>query len=214
MDKNMKEKITTLPNLDNALIKQITFVYNEYISTVSLKGHAASLELGLMYYKLCSALKPKSIVDLGSGFTSYVGRLYAQRNPDVLVYSVDDNNDWLIKTQRFLSKHNVSTDNIISWDVFQNTELKFDIVLYDLGRIPTRIANIDKPFGLVSSNGLVILDDAHFNEQFTKNLRMPAPYLSDIMADALQRLQFESHSLQQETIDCFGRYALAAWRNQ
>lgn len=208
----MKNILEKLPDLESSIQAAITNTYEYYISKISLKGHAASLELGLLLYKLCVQLSPNSIVDLGSGFTSYVFRLYQQKNPSILVYSVDDDSAWLEKTRNFLTSQNLNTTNLILWEQFQTLLNKFDLVLYDLGRIPTRILNIDKPFNFLNPNGLLILDDAHFDEQFSTKLKIPGPFLSDVMDEALQRLQYQSHNLKSQTVDCFGRYALAAWK--
>lgn len=208
----MQEQINNLPPLDSTVVEEITRIYNLYVPKVSAKGHAGSLELGLFAYQFANAFGFKNIVDLGSGFTSAVFRLYMKNNPDVKVISVDDNADWLKKTRAFLEGQQLNTDNLELWDNFKTTSERFDLVLYDLGRILTRIENIDKPFELLAPNGKLILDDAHFNKEFSDNLKIKPPYLADVMAEALKRLGFSHISLKPQTNDCFGRYARLAWK--
>ena len=60
-------------------------------STVSSKGMALSLETAALVLLLCEIKQPKTIVDLGSGFSSYVLRKWAQgAKHDVVVWSVVD----------------------------------------------------------------------------------------------------------------------------
>lgn len=212
MNLETSKLLMTPPQLSNKIKKEITDIYNLYVPRISAKGHAGSLELGLYCYRLAELLKPKSVADLGSGFTSAVFRLYQKYNPETVVKSVDDSAEWLEKTRTFLAGQKLSTENLLLWDTFQNTEETFDIVLYDLGRINTRIDNVNKPYKLVAKwNGLLILDDAHFDKEFSEKLNIKAPFLGDVITRSIIDNDFSSVTPKNETIDGFGRYAKLAY---
>jgi len=79
--------------------------YKNYCKNVSPDSQALSLKASVYCYNYCVKNKPRKIIDLGSGFTSFVLRLY-QKNFStedfkIYVYSVDDNKKWLNKTYNF-----------------------------------------------------------------------------------------------------------------
>ena len=51
--------------------------YIDYVFTVSGAEHAISLPLGAFVLTACETLGPTAAIDLGSGFSSYVLRRYA-----------------------------------------------------------------------------------------------------------------------------------------
>ena len=62
-----------------------------------------------VYFSICFQQRPRIILDLGSGFSSAVFRLYmAQQNVQTTVYSVDDDPLWLNKTRDSLKANNLS----------------------------------------------------------------------------------------------------------
>lgn len=162
-------------------------VYNEYVSDVSNEVWAISWELSKYLIKLIKTLKPKRILDLGSGYSSYIFRKYS----DAEVHSIDTEKVWLQKTKDFLEKNDVATDN-----VFHITEHKmegeYDLILMDLG-----VAERDRA-GLLSvlrnhCSGVIVLDDMHI-ANYRKQARKV--YEKDIIIDLID-----------ETKDKYGRYA-------
>jgi hypothetical protein len=53
----------------------------------------------------------KRLLDLGSGFSSYVLRAYAAGVPGAVGWSVDDDPAWLEKTRAFLVSEGLSTEH-------------------------------------------------------------------------------------------------------
>ncbi|MDP2727812.1 MAG: hypothetical protein Q8P59_09750, partial [Dehalococcoidia bacterium] len=53
--------------------------YGQYTSRVSIDYMAVSLELSAFLMVLCERFRPSSILDLGSGFSSFVFRYYASK---------------------------------------------------------------------------------------------------------------------------------------
>lgn len=144
-------------------IAEITPIYRKYITEVSSEDMAVSHELASFLYVLANILKPKRILDLGSGLSSYVFRLYASKNnSDTCVYSVDDSSEWLEKTKVFLQNNNIKSDNLLLWSEFIEADHeKFDLVFHDIGSMEMRAANLSLVLSLAQKNGVIVLDDTH-----------------------------------------------------
>lgn len=183
--------------------------WEEYIKTVSSKGHASSYELCNYIYEYLKKHNPKYVLDMGSGFSSFTTRYYQkEHNPNAVVYSVDDNSDWIKKTQAYLQQENLSTENLVLFDDFKETELKFDFILYDLGRIPTRIKNIDFPLTVAKSGSVILYDDIHFDKTYSNKVNITEePYLQDVFFDYVDKMNLKFKKLT-ETYDEFGRYCM------
>lgn len=187
--------------------------YNNYINKVSQPDQAISLELALYLYEWCKLNEPRSIVDLGSGFSSYILRMYAKATGS-LVYSVDDNLEWLNKTRQFLQQDNLNVENMMLWEEFKFIDNKFDFIVYDLGDIPTRKTEINFIFDKLNQNGTIILDDAHFDDNHwsAAHPRFNNPTLRTMMESSLTQYNYNYISLYSQTVDTYGRYALQAYK--
>ena len=123
---------------------------------------ALSLETAALIWTLCNDERPQSIVDLGSGFSSFVVRNWVKASGQrSVVWSVDDDAGWLQRSKRYCEDRAVDTSNFATWAVFQHTPLKFDLILYDLGRMPVRFENVGRALDLCSPKGTVVIDDMH-----------------------------------------------------
>jgi len=176
--------------------------YEQYISDVSNDGMAASLELSVFLMILCNIVKPKRILDLGSGYSSLVFRLYASDvNQEVEIWSIDDSFEWLEQTRCFLNTHHLDTGHLHTWDAFikqirQDGRATFDLVLHDLGNIETRKGTLKDVVTLANSNGVIILDDVHF-KAYRGHIRW-----------LLKESKISYRTLKDFTIDEFGRYSM------
>jgi hypothetical protein len=163
-----------------------------------MKDQAISLELAATLLTLCRRLHPAAILDLGSGFSSYVFRYYARDvRPQPYVCSVDDNPKWLERTEGILTKQGLQMGTMVTWANFK-PERQFDLILHDLGGTDVRKATIDRVCGLVSMAGTVLLDDAH--------------HYRSVMLAGIKHAQLEAFSLRFFTLDEIGRYAFLAAR--
>src|SRR6266436_3960151 len=92
----------------------IKTAYEEYTTSVSTPVATISLELTYVIWFLLNKLSPKVIVDLGSGFSSYLFRLYQDTrkysDDACRVFSCDDNPFWLAHTRRFLKNKSLSEE--------------------------------------------------------------------------------------------------------
>jgi hypothetical protein len=82
-----------------AIAKRFENDYLDYLTRVGHPNHAASLELIATLWLLAEDSGARRIIDLGSGFTSFILRTYAAEHPGVEVWSVDDSAEWLERTR-------------------------------------------------------------------------------------------------------------------
>jgi predicted O-methyltransferase YrrM len=174
----------------------------EYVSAVSTDLMTVSLELAVFLRVLCKVRQPLRIVDLGSGFSSFVLRQHASEgSPAPVVWSVDDSPTWLERTREFLTSHGLPDDNLVTWDAFLRRRPRdFDLVLHDLGSPPTRTAALPTALQVCRPGGIVVIDDMH--------RAWYRPYARRIVRESDGRY-FSARKL---TIDGLGRYAAVATR--
>jgi len=113
----------------NSLALRFENQHKYYVSNISRADMAASFELSSLTFQLCLNVKPKKMLDMGSGFSSYVLRTYADESTESKVYSVDDDSAWLEKTRNYLRDSKVNTENLLTLDNFiQSNEKDFDFI--------------------------------------------------------------------------------------
>lgn len=200
-----------------AVLKELKPYYNEYTSEVSPDDWAISLELATFLQIFCDITKPKSILDLGSGFSSFVFRRYqATAHIKPVVWTCDDSQKWLKKTRTFLAKHNLSSENLTTLNSFLEflsttgdvknklqSELKnFDLILHDLGSMESRAGRLERLERLLtvliplsSPNGIIILDDIH------------KPNYLKAVIQLSKHLNCRLYNLRFYTLDSYGRHS-------
>jgi predicted O-methyltransferase YrrM len=171
--------------------------HEHYCTHVGHPVHAASLELAALLDVICRTRAPKKIVDLGSGFTSYILRQYAaEADHEVEVWSVDDAPEWLGKSVDYVASKGLDTTNLVTWPDFQAAGPSgFDLVVHDMGFMETRYQTLMEVVGLAAKGGLVILDDMHKTDFREKAL-------ADLDAEGIY-----AHSIKPITRDGLTRYA-------
>ena len=151
------------PRLAARAAEQLRPAYGEYVAGVSNDAMAASLEASVFLHALTTVRRPRSILDLGSGFSSYTfRRAVAELGSDAAICSVDDDREWLARTETFLTAHGVAAGHLCTWsELVASGDAGFDLIFYDLGSIATRIELLPAVLGLLAGDGLLILDDMH-----------------------------------------------------
>lgn len=172
--------------------------YEYYITHVSRADMAMSLELAAFIYTLCVKKEFKTLLDLGSGFSSFVYRLYASEYEGIQVLSVDDDAQWLEKTKGYLRQHGLPDTGMLTLDQFlQQPATKFDCVLHDLNFVEVRINYVQRVLDATANSGVLILDDVHKPD-----------YLYQVL-DELKQKSISIYDLKPVTLDFYNRYALA-----
>jgi predicted O-methyltransferase YrrM len=175
----------------------IRFAYHRYVTSVSHPAHAISLQLAYQLWELLATGQPRTAADFGSGFSSFVLRLYAERcNREMQVWSVDDDAGWLAKTRQFLEEEGLSTQRLVPWDDFEDAELQF--ALHDLGSMETREATLSRVLSMIAPDGAIVLDDLQFG------------YYRAHVERTLKSHGFDYTSLEPTTADLIGRYSWLA----
>ena len=183
--------------------KEMRVTYDEYTKTVSYEGMPISFESACFLWSLCEAIEPKRILDMGSGFSSFVFRRYqatAGVRPEV--WSVDESAEWLEKTREFLGAHGLTVDNLLTWENFQVSEPGyFDLIMHDLGYMNDRPDIFQRMLSLRDPDGIVIVDDFHHPEYRPEIYRRLQEY--DTLA---------GYRLRWLTLDKYLRYLLMVRR--
>ena len=113
----------------SSIMSEFRNAFEDYISNYSAELISMSLNRGAFIYHLCSFLKPKSILDLGSGFSTFIFAKHAEVNKLNNITSVDDSQFWLEETKKFLLNHNLTPPKLVTWDQFQvepKTNIRID----------------------------------------------------------------------------------------
>lgn len=176
--------------------------YREYVTDVSAPVWAVSPQTAALIHALCILLKPRTVLDLGSGFSSFVFRRYSRVASDpCTVHSVDDDPRWLERTREYLTTHNLPTDGIFLWPAFQaRVAAHYDLVLHDMGRMTVRLETLPRVLDFIAPDGLLVLDDLH------------KPEYASAAIEHCRRAGFEICALRTTTLDLIGRYAGLGFR--
>lgn len=201
------KKLKQFVQLDLKTLEQnnnkLTPFYSQYVNEVSRPDMAASLELAAFQYTICKMNQYRKVLDMGSGFSSFVFRLYAKETPGVHVFSVDDDEAWLEKTKKFLRQHELETENMIMLNQFlKSNESGFDCILHDLNFVEVRINYLTQIVALIKKSGVIILDDVHKPD-----------YLHEVLVK-LKNIKAKTYFLKPVTLDRYGRYSLALIKEQ
>jgi predicted O-methyltransferase YrrM len=133
--------------------------YREYTTTVSTEVMAVSWETAHFLWSLCQVLRPQRILDLGSGFSTFIFAMYGE----ALVLSIDDSPSWLERTRTYVGSSSVEFGSL---DALHAMREPFDLVFHDIGitavsSTPLRVSLMQKAADRVTSKGVLVLDDMH-----------------------------------------------------
>ncbi|MBA3970761.1 MAG: response regulator [Bacteroidetes bacterium] len=198
-EKKLSDFDSHLHNENKALFEEIRVTHKEYITTISSPEMAMSLELANFLFAYCLKNKPAVLLDLGSGFSSYIFRLYKKYSKTpVIVSSVDDHDEWLKKTMDYLSEQNVSTDLLFNLDTFkENAQANsYDLILLDLNFVEKRKDFIEFSINLLKPTGMLIVDDVHKVE-----------FLREVKEKA-KKNNCKLFNIKNQTKDSFGRFSI------
>ncbi len=112
---------------------------------------------------LYDTIKPKRILELGSGISSYCLRLFKKENNlDTEIYSIDTSKLWLSKAIEYCKLHQLDISNFFTWDQFKDYQGTFDLIFVDIDNSTNRYLYFQPIFDQFSKKGTIILfDDMH-----------------------------------------------------
>lgn len=170
--------------------------YDVYTSKVSTDGMAISLKVATFMYFLCDKYKFRYVMDRGSGFSSFVLRFYAKKQLlPITVFSVDDSEEWLNKTESFLKYNYVDSNNLFLWDDFYSrfkNNLKFDFILEDAKKY-LRVKTPNELTSFIKEDGMILWDDAKVH--------------SGLIGNQCMKKAMYMYNIKHLTLDDYGRYA-------
>jgi predicted O-methyltransferase YrrM len=172
--------------------------HHEYTTSVSTPVMAVSLETAALLWSICEAVRPDRILDLGSGFSTYVFGRWSNERGGARVVSVDSDEFWLGQTTAWLQSLGVDGPELrLLGDPFPSDN---DVVFLDLGETTTRIGYLADAFASLDGAGVLVIDDMH-HHPFGRQVRAGAKW-SDMRLFSLRR----------QARDSYGRFPAVAVR--
>lgn len=157
---------------------------------------AASLPFADVLGALCRALRPRSVAELGTGFSSWVVRRWSPAGAEVV--SVDDDPQWLERSRAFVRAEGLREGEFVPWETFRGRERRHDLVVWDFGGVRTRASATPEAADRVAAGGALLFDDVHKHRLWKRARRLA------------RRRPVEGCSLHALTLDEYGRYAWLA----
>lgn len=143
------------------LLARFRAPHQDYIKNYSAPLISLSLNRAAFFYFFCSVTTPNAILDLGSGFSTYVFKQYL-RNTGGRITSVDDSTYWLEETERFLKSHQLDGNGLLNWSAFEKLPPQtFDLIFLDIGDFEFRLQILPRLLQLVIDGTLLLIDDFH-----------------------------------------------------
>lgn len=178
-------------------------VYGDYLKTTDSPGFPISLELALFMAQFLEKFRPATILDLGSGFSSWLFRQYA-----AVVLSVDDDRHYLEKAARFCGVMapgpRLEPFGFYLWDEsVASSKRMFDLVFVDYAGGEARNSIMQWAVDHVADGGAIIFDDMQWQ-----------PHRDAAVAALDRRGGFIKVGVTAETMSPEGRCALLAVRNK
>ncbi|MFT4666652.1 MAG: putative O-methyltransferase YrrM [Gammaproteobacteria bacterium] len=149
--------------------KRILKYYHDYVENFSSAAMAVSFPTSVFLLVLCEKIRPKRILDTGSGFSFFLMRYYEEKYglEGTEIYSIDDDEGWMGKTQEFLDRYDQKPFKLMTYETFQKEckDTKFDLIFHDMGNMQVREESLAVLLdNNVAKGAHVIIDDMHMDE--------------------------------------------------
>jgi len=145
----------------NRKLRRLRELYYEYVTTVSTAEMAISWELSAWLWTWLERNRPASVLDLGSGFSSALFRLWQETSgADAFVVSADTDPEWLAKTGAFVRNAGFPDTDLVAYPAIRGGP--WDLVLFDLADRESRASRLDAVSQLVAEGGALLVDDIDY----------------------------------------------------
>jgi hypothetical protein len=173
--------------------------YRLYCGKVSPRSMAIAIETAAYAWWLCEDRKAVAVCDLGSGFTSYMLRCYAD-HAKVVVHSVDDSSYWLNRTVGFCQAADFDTDGFLLTADWLAGDQMYDVIVHDYASGETRNKFAAHAATRLKHGGCVVFDDVQNYDHH------------HAFADVCRQHGLTFVDVFDQTVDEIGRYAGVGWR--
>lgn len=189
------------PNFEQELaisVNRLKDDYDYYIKNVSIGNSAVSIETAALIDMIVRKNKVQRILDLGSGFSSFVFRQYQKDvSIQVEVTSIDADTKWLKKTEKYLAQNGLNTDSLHHWHYFtKNFDGQFDLIFVDMRPVSARVEWAERLQKSLTKSGVMLIDDVHKVHLIAPLLKIYKKHMNELL------------NLKKITKDGLGRYAL------
>ena len=196
-------KLSDICELSTKEILEINEMHSFYISKVSNDVFALSLESSYCIAALIKKIKPTSIWDLGSGFTTWLCHYITKSsNIKTNILTVETSKEWGKTVNAFFTTQNLTTDShILGYDeieTFLYSKKTPELIIHDIGdKYNFGIRQKLLPFlgKLCSKGAFLFVDDIH------------KPEINAATRNTQSRHNLSIQDLSCFTCDKFGRYA-------
>lgn len=175
--------------------KALAPAHKDYTNRVSSEDMAVSLQTATLLHLLCRLVRPRSVLDLGSGFSSYVlRRTRAEHGLEMRLLSLDTDPEWLERSREYTREQGLPDDGFELWD--EARDAVFDLVFLDMERPPRRNGFVMPTLQRFCRPGtLLLLDDLHMTGYRT------------FVLETLMGFSYCHLDCRCYTMDRFGRWA-------
>lgn len=169
--------------------------WEDYFANIS--ESVVSIHYCICLLCLCERYEPKSVIDLGSGFTSYALRRYREAyDKDLEIHTVDSDPYWLSNSCSYCQEKSLSDEYFYLWKEFKDEKIRADLVSIDIDSSGARKGYFREAFEMARKHAL--LDDMH-------KARINKPV--HVSLKAMNR-GYEYINLKHLTHDKWGRFAV------
>ena len=171
--------------------------YELYVKTITSRAHAISPEVAALLTALCEHLRPRRLLDLGTGFSTVAFKRYAAKiKPQPDLWSVDESALWLERTRRFLAGRGYGDGCLVQWRWFsRRAGHAFDLISLDLGSCRSRVRHLPTVLEWRAQGGIVVLTDIQIRKYRKAVVRIASDHGGELI------------DLPKLTKDDLGRYA-------
>ena len=175
--------------------RELESAWTDYTTYVSRAEISCTLGGAALLAALAEVIDPRTILDLGSGFSSYVFRAGGHGTK-----SVDDDPAWLDRTRSFLASREMTADELAALPALgEGDRGAYDLVFYDLGSMLTRERHLELAFACAKPGAAIVLDDCH-KARYWKHAEV-----------ALAAHASAHYSLRSYACDIWGRFSVLAF---